>query len=253
VDTQQEDSYVAKKYPVDSNGRAVFYSGGANYFRAYEYANQKRAVTVERTSAGRALFTLKPLNRNTNNVYTRNPLTANRHADRISTITSWRFAKTASGDVKTFVCGARHNSVFRKTELPTLLRNKKVTSINGIDRNTLAKMHKDNPNRAFRAVCLAELRQDRKEAMRTKDKELRASRLGSVRERQGAYKGTLEKNPKSPVLASVRNQQNLNVPSNRQNTPESKRSNTANATQNKSPTKTQPPPPPPQQSQKRGR
>lgn len=254
--TLQEDIHAANTYSVDSNGKAVCWSGGyGNYLRAQEYAHQNKAVTLERTTAGRALNGVFERN---NLRFPKNQVESDKLSHRITTVASKRFAQNASGDVKTFVCGARPNSVFRKTELPSLLRNKKVTSINGIDRSTLAKMHKDNPDRAFRAVCLAELRQDRREAKQMKpktdkDKKLQASRLASVRERHTLYKGTHDKNQKTPVLASVRNQQNLNVPSNRQSTPEFNRSNTANSTQSKSPTKTQPPPPPPQQSQKRGR
>ena len=140
MNTRQEDFRAASQYSVNSNGQAVFYSEKSNYYRAYNYANDSKgkAATIERTDTGRALFTLKPLNKQTNNVFTRHPksseykpprpgapLKDNNFADRLSRVASWHFAKSAHGDVKTFVCGARPDSVFRKTELPTIIRNKK--------------------------------------------------------------------------------------------------------------------------------
>ena len=228
----QEEFQAAKTYSVDSNGRAVVYSGdnGKNHSRALEY---KGTIPLDRTEAGKKL----------NGVYERNAkrypypkdlVKREQMSNQIMSVASKRYAQNAKGDVKTFVCGARPNSVFRKTELPTLLKNKNVTSINGIDRNTLAKMHKTNPDRAYRAVCLAELRQDRKAAKGNEKS------LADVKARQNVYKdhkktqfGEIKSNAQSQGQKVARTTGNSRSP---------------NETQKKAPTT-----PPPQQTPKRSR
>ncbi|WP_013334898.1 hypothetical protein [Gloeothece verrucosa] len=282
MNTRQEDFRAASQYSVNSNGQAVFYSGGANYYRAYYYANSSKgkAATLERTDTGRALFTLKPLNKQTNNVFTRHPkpseykpprpgdpLKDNNFADRLGRVSSWRFAKSASGDVKTFVCGARSDSVFRKIELPTLIRNKKVTSINGVDRKHFEKAFKQDPSgkKAYRMACLSELRQDRRLAQKTGDKKL----LADVKNRQNLYRSEFGKN-KSPVLSNDRSAKltnNARTPVAQSQQPKTSRSignSSTNPSSSQSLTKTPSPStkpktetrsqtPPPQQSPKRSR
>jgi hypothetical protein len=280
VNTRQEDFRAASQYSVNSNGQAVFYSGGANYYRAYDYANASKgnAATIERTDAGRSLFTLKPLNSHTNNVFTRHPpkykpprpghpLKDNNFADRLSRVASWRFAKSAHGDVKTFVCGARSDSVFRKTELPTIIRNKKVTSINGVNRKHFEKAFKQDPsgNKAYHMVCRAELRRDQHIGEKTRDKNL----LADVKNRQNLYRSEFGKN-KSNVLSNDRAAKltnNARTPVAKSQQPKTSRSignSSTNSSSSQSLTKTpspstkpktetrsQTPPPPP--SQKRSR
>ena len=53
---------------------------------------------------------------------------------------SRRYAANAHGNVDTYVVGAEQNRTFRRYELPELLKNEKVTSINGVDRKALAKL-----------------------------------------------------------------------------------------------------------------
>lgn len=285
MNTRQEDFHAASQYSVNSNGQAVFYSGGANYYRAYEYANDSKgkAATIERTDTGRALFTLKPINSHTNDVLTRHPeqtksiqyqpprpkhpLKDNTLGDRFSRVASWRFAKSASGDVRTFVCGSRPNSVFRKTELPTLIRNKKVTSINGVDRKHFEKALKQDPSgkKAYRMACLSELRQDRRIAKNTGDQKL----LADVKNRQNSYRSEFWKN-KSPVpshdrAAKLTNNSRTPVAQSQQpKTPRSIGSSSTNPSSSQSLTKTPSPStkpktetrsqtPPPQQSPKRSR
>ena len=149
----------AARFNVSSfNNKAVFYSGDNDKNKARALA-QKGLNPIDRTFAGKKLAGINERYRQRFGL-----LEGDRRSNKVWTLASKRYAQNARGSVKTFVCGSRPNSVFRKTELPTLLKNQKVTSINGIDRNTLAKMHKSNPDRAYRAVCLAELRQDRKAA-----------------------------------------------------------------------------------------
>jgi hypothetical protein len=174
------DMQMAARYAVSSHSKAVFYSGdnGKNHARALA---QREAIPLDRTFAGKKL----------DGIYERNrqrfgALEGDRRSNKAMSLASKRYAQSAQGNVKTFVCGSRPNSVFRKTELPTLLSNNKVTSINGIDRGALAKMHKANPDRAYRAVCLAELRQARRAAKGNE------KLLTDVKARQNTYKAHKE-------------------------------------------------------------
>jgi len=52
---------------------------------------------------------------------------------------SKRFIESASGNVTAFVDNADERSVFLGMELPTLLANDKITTVNGIDKHVFAK------------------------------------------------------------------------------------------------------------------
>ena len=52
--------------------------------------------------------------------------------DGLWDIASKNLAQNASGDIVTISATAESNSVFKQTELPTLLNNSKITSIDGI-------------------------------------------------------------------------------------------------------------------------
>ena len=102
-------------------------------------------------------------------------------------------------------------------------------------------------------VNLAELRQDRREAMRTGDKKL----LADVLHRQNSYKDAFGKNrsnvPLNERVAKLSSSSRTPAAQTQQQKTSrtSGSGTTAGETQKKSPTKTQPPPP--QQSPKRGR
>lgn len=57
---------------------------------------------------------------------------------KIWAIASERFIAAVSGNVKAFVDGADSRSTFRKIELPNLLKNDKVETINGEDKFVFA-------------------------------------------------------------------------------------------------------------------
>lgn len=61
---------------------------------------------------------------------------------KIWSIASVRFIKQAAGDVTAFVEGADKRSVFVSTELPQILKNPKITKINGIEKQIFAKNFK---------------------------------------------------------------------------------------------------------------
>ncbi len=49
-------------------------------------------------------------------------------------IASRRFLEAASGDIKAFVTGSDPRSTFRRIELPLLLKNSRVLTVNGINK-----------------------------------------------------------------------------------------------------------------------
>uniref|UniRef100_UPI00260E04F4 hypothetical protein n=1 Tax=Seonamhaeicola sp. TaxID=1912245 RepID=UPI00260E04F4 len=53
---------------------------------------------------------------------------------------SQRFAEAASGDVRVIAPYGKSETVFAQTELPTLLNNEKVTTIDGIPRSQLVQL-----------------------------------------------------------------------------------------------------------------
>lgn len=223
-------TFLGNFYPY---GQSVFWSGdnGKNKERALAF---EAGTPLEKTIGYKKLGGDQLRERNMKKY---GKVRGDQKSNKTLTWASKRFAQNASGNVKTFVCGARPKGVFRRTELPTLLRNRKVTSINGIDRNTLAKMHKASPDRAYRAVCLAELRQARRAAKGNE------KLLTDVKARQNVYKahkkdqfGKNKSNAQSQGQKVSRSTANSRSP---------------NEAPKKSPANTQPPPP--QQSHKRGR
>ncbi|MFM6051839.1 MAG: hypothetical protein ACKPA7_09400, partial [Sphaerospermopsis kisseleviana] len=109
---------------------------------------------------------------------------------------SKRYAENARGHVNTFVMGAKANRVFRTTELPALVKNQKVKSINGVNRRIFEKAYAKDPNRAFRLICLSELRRDKREGIPAGDKKL-SPHESHPSKKQGAKE----------KMASLRNQE----------------------------------------------
>ncbi|MEI6616243.1 MAG: calcium-binding protein, partial [Cyanobium sp. ELA507] len=76
----------------------------------------------------------------------------NRAANGIWDLLSARFVQRASGNVITLTGGARRDGVFAQVELPQLLRNPAVTSIDGIP---TAELRRLAPDQAFALVTAA--------------------------------------------------------------------------------------------------
>ena len=77
---------------------------------------------------------------------------------------SQRFAENAQGDVQTNVIDARQGWVFRHVELPALLVNEAVTSINGIPIDQLRVLNDGKTmdlDSIYEHICHAELARDR--------------------------------------------------------------------------------------------
>ncbi|MDD3029266.1 MAG: hypothetical protein PHS57_03160 [Alphaproteobacteria bacterium] len=68
----------------------------------------------------------------------------------------------------TAVCGAGQDRVFVKDELPVLVRNPHVRTINEIDMEAVRRMYNEvSPDEAFRLVCLSELSMTLRKAQAT--------------------------------------------------------------------------------------
>jgi hypothetical protein len=76
----------------------------------------------------------------------------NRSPDGIWDLLSARFVAQARGEVITLTGGARRDGVFAQVELPQLLRNPAVTSIDGIP---IAELRRLSPDQAFALVTAA--------------------------------------------------------------------------------------------------
>ena len=97
---------------------AIFWSGRGNKILAEDFASHTGGLTLEMTSGGRYLDSLRLFDKYPGN----------------QAIVPWarlseRFAQTASGKVSAFVEGSRPTSVFRRIEYPALLENPYVEEI----------------------------------------------------------------------------------------------------------------------------
>ena len=79
---------------------------------------------------------------------------------------SKRFAEAIEGDVFTTICGSARDKIFFEVELPALVANKKVTSINGLPMDMVRMFYELDPYEAFRLICIAELREIREYSKR---------------------------------------------------------------------------------------
>src|SRR6185312_686204 len=101
-----------------------------------------------------------------------------KYANAVMAYASEVFMGVAKGDVETLVCGAALNGIFYTFELPALLKNPKVTSINGVDADRLRKIYfsgkPDAAYQTFRKVCQGELALARKRMEAAKTKKAKA-------------------------------------------------------------------------------
>lgn len=69
------------------------------------------------------------------------------------------FAELEFSEAATAVCGAGQDRVFVKDELPILVKNKHLKTINKIDMQAVRDMYNEvSPDEAFKLVCLSELK-----------------------------------------------------------------------------------------------
>lgn len=122
--------------------RGVLYSGfdGFNRAQAEHWADAHSGITIEQTSAGVMLESA-----NLEKTFDK------KFSGEIWTEASRQYASTLSGDVKAFVMEADKSDVFFQTELPELLKNENVTSINGVPKEELIAI-RDNLDEVHRRL-----------------------------------------------------------------------------------------------------
>jgi len=133
--------HVARSYDVSTpeNG-AVLYSVSyqptkQNRDQAFAFAMaHPDKMVIEHTDCGAKLVEMG-LSSNDSG------LTADEIAE-IWSIASKRFIKAAAGELTAFVDNADPRSVFRRMELPNILENSRLTTINGIDKREFAEKFK---------------------------------------------------------------------------------------------------------------
>jgi hypothetical protein len=148
---------------------AVVYSGFDDLNRQFAQQDCKvnsAGYTIEDTAIGKRLeqadlFHDKELTRS--------------EAYEVWRVASEQFSKNAKGDIETHVIDARPDSIFRETELPALLENQNVTSINGISRQELKALYDTGPEgqrEAYDKICAAELARDQQRLASVGNQEL---------------------------------------------------------------------------------
>lgn len=103
-----------------------------------------------------------------------------KHAYAVMAYASEKLVQIAKGDVETLVCGADLKiGIFFTVELPALLKNPKVISINGVSADRLRKIYfsgrPDAAYQTFRKVCQGELALARKRVAAAKTKKAKAA------------------------------------------------------------------------------
>lgn len=81
--------------------------------------------------------------------------------DAVMGFVSAAFILSSQGNVDTLVCGAGTQKVFYLFELPAIMANDKITSINGVPKEKFAKIYnsgaKDAVYQTYRAICESEI------------------------------------------------------------------------------------------------
>ena len=98
-----------------------------NKEQAFAYLEQHpEAMMIDQTDCGRELIKM--------GLEQSHPDLTSEQIAAVWKIASARMIAEARGDVKAFVKNADPRSVFRSTELPAILRNEQIKSINGMDK-----------------------------------------------------------------------------------------------------------------------
>lgn len=97
-----------------------------NKIKAMEYVKTHlKSITLDTTECGKKLI---ELGLETNHKMPHEELM------KVWAIASERFIAAASGNITAFADNADPRSTFRRIELPGLLKNEKITTVNGIDK-----------------------------------------------------------------------------------------------------------------------
>lgn len=205
------------KRAFDHNGRIVLYTGP---YKDYiigrttnkEYAQgcvtQLRAKWFDKSRIGKFLFEGYTLYDHFYKVFDGDPdqeEKASEAIDRVTKYASRRFIKAAFGEVATAVCGANKKRVFYDAELPVLVKNDKITTINGLPRELVKAFYDVNRDEAYQLICWAELLEAKRKADRTgkkKDRQEYQARLHFFTEERKDVASTMKKH--SPAWEAKR-------------------------------------------------
>jgi len=133
-----EAMIIAKTFDVSTpkNGLVLysisFLPTKENRDKAFAFVNEnKESKTIENTPCGKKLVELGFA---CANISLNKDMVA-----EVWSVASERMIKNAKGNVRAFVDGADPRSVFCRVELPNILANENIITINGIDKNEFAK------------------------------------------------------------------------------------------------------------------
>ncbi len=156
----------------ETNGHVQLYSGPEQFIkraltiinnrgRAFKQAEYNNAKLIDQTPVGKHLDPYK----NGKDIYAyfvdiygaRTPKSFY-HADKVMRFTSHAFTKACYGHVETAVCGAGLNRIFFEVELPELVRNNRIETINDIPMQRIRDIYyTQGAYIASREICKAEL------------------------------------------------------------------------------------------------
>ena len=133
---------IAQNYDVSSPENSVvlfsisYQPTAENRDKAIEFVkNNPQKMLIEHTECGAKLVELGFEGTNTLNC---------EDIKTIWAIASRRFINAAKGDITAFVDNAHPQSIFMSIELPNILKNDNIITINGIDKNIFAKQFQNN-------------------------------------------------------------------------------------------------------------
>jgi hypothetical protein len=135
------------------------------------------AVWLDDSQIGRFLFVENDLYAALKVFFTENGDEQDRRyrkaADYVMSRVSRAYIKSAFGYAATAVCGAGHKRIFYRYEMPVLVKNKKVTAINGLPRKMVEEFYAIGRDEAFQLICLAEMIQSKRRLDRDDSRENR--------------------------------------------------------------------------------
>lgn len=179
-----------------SDGRAVFYSGKIdglfkNWERAENFSKENNMRPIHYTEGG--LYLSEPDRYKV-------PKYGITLAEKIWTRASRLYCNDVYGDVQTFICCSRSESIFRTAEINQLLRNTKINTINGKPREYYQEARKrafhkllesgidirsaavQSRDAAYRRIAAQELRNDFQKAAASNDNAVRDDAVVRARE-----------------------------------------------------------------------
>lgn len=141
---------------------------------ASKTAKRIHALRIEDTRMGRVLDA-SAIYDYFDKIYPLDPAKGVEEADKAWKYLSRKFIQSLSGDIVTVVCGADKGRVFFQDELPEIVRNTKIKTINGVPWAKIRDLYfsdpKYGPYKAFQYICLSELRLASQRAHAEKTKE----------------------------------------------------------------------------------